>query len=149
MQQLLGDRAGTLDSTFLKELFLQRLPANIRMVLATTPATTTLEELAELADRVAEVATPVIAAITPTQRTSEVEQLRAEVAKLQTSLQSLTREKRSRVTGGGSRVRSPPPPSLTGNQHTICWYHRKFGEAATKCTPPCSMAQQENYSASH
>ena len=34
MQQLLGDRAGTLDSTFLKELFLQRLPAHIRMVLA-------------------------------------------------------------------------------------------------------------------
>ena len=32
MQQLLGDRAA--DGTFLRELFLQRIPANVRMVLA-------------------------------------------------------------------------------------------------------------------
>ncbi len=147
MQQLLGDRAGTLDSTFLKELFLQRLPASIRMVLATAPATTTLEELAELADRVAEVTTPVVAAITPTPRTSDLEQLRADVATLQASLQSLTRDKTYR---GGPRLRSPGPPTAPQpTNDTICWYHRRFGEAATKCTPPCSMAQQENYQASH
>lgn len=147
MQQLLGERAGTLDSTFLKELFLQRLPANIRMVLATAPATTTLDELAEPADSVAEVITPAIAAITPTQRTSDLEQLRAEVAKLQASLQSLTKESGSRGFRGGTRLRSPGP--LTPSDDTICWYHRTFGEAATKCTPPCSMAQAENYQASH
>ena len=147
MQQLLGDRAGTLDSTFLKELFLQRLPANIRMVLATAPAASTLEELAELADRVAEVATPVMAAVTNPQ-TSEVEQLRAEVAKLRVSLQSLTSEK-SGTSSGGRRLRSPGPPQKQPNNDTICWYHRRFGDAATKCTPPCSMAQQENYRASH
>ena len=48
MHQLLGDRAG-LDDTFLRELFLQRLPRNVRIVLAST---TLLESLAELADRV-------------------------------------------------------------------------------------------------
>ncbi len=36
MQQLLGDRASVADSTFLRELFLQRLPSNVRMVLAST-----------------------------------------------------------------------------------------------------------------
>ena len=143
MQQLLGDRAGTLDNTFLKDLFVQRLPANIKMVLATAPPATSLEELAELADRVAEVAVPTVAAVTPTQRSSEIEQLRAEITKLQTSLQSLTRE-RQRTPGRGTRVRSP-----NRGHDTICWYHRRFGEAATKCTPPCSMAQQENYRASH
>lgn len=146
MQQLLGDRAGTLDSTFLKELFIQRLPANIKMMLATAPATTSLEELAELADRVAEVAIPTVAAITPAQRSNEIEQLRAEVAKLQASLQSLTRERR-RTPNRGARARSPGSPHPAHN--TICWYHRRFGEAATKCTPPCSMAQQGNYQASH
>ena len=49
MHQLLGDRTG-LDETFLKELFLQRLPSNVRMVLATSPSSTPLESLAELAD---------------------------------------------------------------------------------------------------
>ena len=35
MQQLLGDHLGpTVDNAFLRELFLQRLPANVRMVLA-------------------------------------------------------------------------------------------------------------------
>ena len=40
MQQLLGDRAA--DGTFLRELFLQCLPANVKMVLASTKSTTTL-----------------------------------------------------------------------------------------------------------
>jgi hypothetical protein len=59
MQQLLGDKLGSADSSsFLRELFLQRLPANVRMVLASTDATTDLSKLAELADKVLEVATP-------------------------------------------------------------------------------------------
>ena len=36
MQQLLGDKAGATDGSFLKELYLQRLPSNVRMVLAST-----------------------------------------------------------------------------------------------------------------
>ena len=62
MQQLLGDRVGVADSTFLRELFLQRLPSEVRMVLASTSATTSLEELAELADKIAEVAAPKLVA---------------------------------------------------------------------------------------
>jgi hypothetical protein len=57
MHQLLGDRTG-LDDGFLRELFLQRLPSNVRMVLAASPSTTPLESLAELADKVTEVAAP-------------------------------------------------------------------------------------------
>ena len=33
IQQLLGDKANTMDATFLQGLFLQRLPSNVRMVL--------------------------------------------------------------------------------------------------------------------
>ncbi len=57
MQQLLGDRPGV-DPTFLKELFLQRLPQSVRMVLASTPEGTTLSALAEMADKIIEVAAP-------------------------------------------------------------------------------------------
>ena len=36
MQQLLGDKAIGLDPSFMRELFLQHLPTNVRMVLAST-----------------------------------------------------------------------------------------------------------------
>jgi len=41
MQQLLGDQPG-LDKSFLKELFLQRLPSNVRMVLTASSGITPL-----------------------------------------------------------------------------------------------------------
>lgn len=93
MQQLLGDRASATDGAVLRELFLQRLPSNVRMVLASCSATTSLEELAELADKIAEVASPTIAATSsplPQQVLTEVEQLRADVRKLQASIKTLT-----------------------------------------------------------
>ena len=54
MQELLGDHPGS----FLQELFLQRLPPSVRMVLASTPTATSLENLAEMADKIIEVAVP-------------------------------------------------------------------------------------------
>ena len=39
MQQLLGDKANNTDAAFIRELFLQRLPPNVRVVLASTPGT--------------------------------------------------------------------------------------------------------------
>lgn len=54
MQQLLGEKATTMDSAMLKQLFLH-LDSNTRMVLATTAESTSIEDLAHLADRVREV----------------------------------------------------------------------------------------------
>ena len=145
MQQLLGTRAG-LDNSFLKELFLQRLPANVRMVLAST-STTSLEELAELADRVVEVASPTVATIQPPQPVSELEELRAEIAKLQATVRSLSR-RRSRTPNRHIPRRSSSP-STTPTTDNLCWYHQKFGDAAKKCTPPCHRSLQGNQQASH
>ena len=57
MQQLLGDKLGTSAeaNSFLRELFLQRLPPNVRMVLASTDDTMDLSKLADMADKVMEV----------------------------------------------------------------------------------------------
>ena len=60
MQQLLGDKLGSTTDTnsFLRELFLQRLPASVRVVLASADPSTTIDKLAEMADKVMEVAAP-------------------------------------------------------------------------------------------
>ena len=96
MQQLLGDELGTASdfNSFLRELFLQRLPANVRMVLASADDSTDLHKLADMADKVMEVATPTVAALSGDclDRTdaSEMEQLREEVARLDDLVSSLT-----------------------------------------------------------
>ena len=54
MEQLLGQSSEEAPS-FLKELFLQRLPSGVRMVLALAKSDTPLSELALLADKVMEV----------------------------------------------------------------------------------------------
>lgn len=83
MHQLLGDEAPLIDSSFLCELFLQRLPSNVRMVLASATETTSLEELATLADRVMEaVINPSVANVEASQLGTELSELRAEVARL-------------------------------------------------------------------
>ena len=142
MQQQLGDRASATDGTLLPELFLQRLPSNVRMVLASTSNTTNLEELAELADKVLEVAALTVAATTALlpQLLSEVEQLRAEVSKLQTSIRTLTRQ---------SRTCQPSPAHPPPAESFLCWYNHTYGEAARKCRSPCSYSTQSNDQAGH
>ena len=57
MQQLLGDQSSATDEAFLRELFVQRLPANVRMVLASTSDTISVGGgLAELADKIMDTA---------------------------------------------------------------------------------------------
>ena len=57
MQQLLGDSAAATDSAFVRSLFLQRLPANVRMVLASAADSISLEDLAQLADHLSRLFT--------------------------------------------------------------------------------------------
>ncbi|KAH6945642.1 hypothetical protein HPB50_009381 [Hyalomma asiaticum] len=68
MRQLLHTDGATYttdtDSRLLRELFLQRLPGNVRMILASA-ADKRLSELAELADSVLAVAPPSVAALQP------------------------------------------------------------------------------------
>ena len=69
---------------FLREVFLQMLLHNLRMVLASTPDSTTLDKLAETADKNMEVAAPSVASLPTlsTQHTDSLPSLAAEVASL-------------------------------------------------------------------
>ena len=137
MQQLLGEKASTTDGSFLRQLFLQRLPSNVRMVLASTADTTSIDELANLADKIMEVATPApsISAVSQSQFSSEMEQLRSQISDLQKLVQRLSTSQRRNPP----RTRSPSPAPQQ-SQSNLCWYHQKFGDSAKKCREPCSMS---------
>ena len=155
MQQLLGDKlgAGTDANSFLCELFLQRLPPNVRMVLASANPATTLENLTDMADKIMEVSAPTVAALsTPRVDDSEVKLLHEQVSRLADLVASLPRANRSRHCSS-SRNRPPPPPPPPANtpppsqpptQDTLCWYHAKFGDDARKCRDPCSWGQENS-----
>ena len=155
IQQLLGDKATTMDATFMRELFLQRLPPNVRMVLTPSAGDLNLDQLAQLADRIMEASlTPAIAAThtTPTtnQLTMQVEELTRRLDELSTQMSKAV----NAFTRRRSRSRSParrrwPPPPTTDSSNTapnLCWYHQTFGDSAKKCLPPCQKS--ENSSAS-
>ena len=141
---------GLTDGTFLRELFLQRLPANVRMVLASTRENTSIEELAQLADRIIEVAVPPSVSNVSTQP-SELDQLKAEITSLTQVVNSLRRNYRSnsRSRYSSNRRRSPSParrPRTPPEQSDVCWYHWNFGDSARKCIPPCSKSGNEQAS---
>ncbi len=156
MQQLLGDRPGLTDTSFLQELFLQRLPSNVRMVLASTPDTTSLEKLAEMADKVMEVAASPISGIqarttptsnmpppstTATDLSKQVDDLRSEIARLEKLFTKLSRSRSSSSSRSRSSHRPPTPePSATDS---LCWYHHTFGDQAQRCRKPCTWASNE------
>ncbi len=82
MQQLLGDKYSATDASFLRELFLQRLPGNVRMVLASFDSKD-LDDLAQTTDKILEVAIPTIASISNSTAVSpEGSQLRSEIGEL-------------------------------------------------------------------
>lgn len=154
MQQLLGDKAGSFDETFLRELFLKRLPSGVQMILASAEGSS-LEALARMADNIIDVAAPTIAAVAPlpdpiSAISKDVADLRADVARLHQMLQDLTtRPARARYNSGSrspGRRRSPSPAQAPG----VCWYHRRFGNQSTRCTKPCTYeGVPENSHAQH
>ena len=132
IEQLLGDKATTADRSFLRQLFLQRLPPNVRMVLASTKDDKDLESLASLADKVVEVAAPTVSTVqtsetTQSQLSKELEQLCGEVVHLQKLVTSL------------SATKHPSPPTRPSD---LCWYHARFAEKSAKCIQPCSWPQE-------
>eukprot|EP00794_Sanderia_malayensis_P010299 gene10299-biopygen8463 len=93
MQQLQG--GNNLEPSILRQLFLQRLPRNAQLILASSPDTVPLDDLAALADKILEVAGPpqVISAVT-TQNTvplnNKIEDMQGQINQLTMQIQALT-----------------------------------------------------------
>ena len=77
---LLGDSATATDG---HELFLQCLPENVRMILASPAEDRSLEKIAQHVGKIIDDAPPAVSAVTPLATTvHSVETLRAEIDKL-------------------------------------------------------------------
>lgn len=134
----------------LRTLWLGRLPTQMQAIL-TTRIQDRLEDVAEQADRIHEVGSRalVLATSTQPQATSsawetQTEALRQQVAALTTQMTSLAKNMKRERTRSRSRGRQRDrsrsrTERKKPRQEGVCFYHRRFGSKAKKCTKPCTF----------
>ncbi|KPU81830.1 uncharacterized protein Dana_GF26653 [Drosophila ananassae] len=124
--------ANKVDETFLKALWLQRLPTQVQAILQASDAR--LADLAKLADKVMEV--------------GDFHHIRTVNAKLAPPSSTVFDERLDRIEQQinalfKNRYRKNSSPTLTDRNSVptsgLCWYHSKFGNAVKKCRQPCSF----------
>ncbi|CAN7991827.1 unnamed protein product [Ixodes hexagonus] len=155
MHQLLGDKAENLNISISRELFLQRLPQDVRIVLATADPCS-LESVARMADKIMEVRSPGRFAVHPNSSQTRpqpqpqsdddhISQLCLKIDKLADELANL-RSAQQQTLRGRSPQRGFPRSSRPSSSSAprTCWYHTKFGMQAQKCQRPCSFAENES-----
>ena len=130
--------------TVIRHLFIQSMPPEIKISLASLDPNTPVDEVAKIADRVMSctnsVSPPTIAA-SATNNTATDSDTAAAVRDLisfmrewttQFSNTPDTRSKNKRFTKTKPRQRS-------GSPIPYCYYHRTYGRQAKKCQKPCSF----------
>ncbi|XP_051860255.1 uncharacterized protein LOC127565511 [Drosophila albomicans] len=125
--------ANKVQESFLKALWLQRLPTQVQAILQASDAS--LANLAKLADKVMEV--------------GDFHQVRTIDAKSAPTSSAVSDDRLDRIEqqiNALSRNLSRKNSLRTDRNSVIagdmCWYHSKFGNAAKKCRQPCSFASE-------
>lgn len=136
----------TSSSQFLRELFLQKLPASLQPGLASA-SSLTLDELAERAN--IEVASfrllnpmssaPGVVSLVCAHPGCEPESPNHNVSESHPVLESYHSRHRGRFNRGNGRAAHHPNSNL-------CFYHQRFGAKARKCNPGCQFVPSGNAS---
>lgn len=116
------------DDNIIRQLWLRRLPHQAQAILA-AQADLGLDKLSELADKILELAqTPPMVCSTATSSNSlTLGSLAKQLEEISSQVAALSR-RQSRPYRDRSSSRGPK----------ICWYHRRWGNNATKCVTPCT-----------
>ncbi len=124
------------DGELLRRLFLRRLPARIRDVVAASDSSD-VNALAAMADKIFDASPPTLQCSAVSR---ECEELRERVSALTKQLKRLQSKSPS-----PRRNTQRSQPSAQGNSSgsSKCWYHRRFGGAARKCEKPCSEKRKD------
>lgn len=138
---------------FLRTIWISRLPHGVQTVLAGQATSTSLEDLADLADRVNDLtsSSPSVAAVNEMPG-SVIHDLVKEVAELRRQLQNLSTDRNSRARSRSTRPRGNRSKSRQRSESNyrkfpLCWYHGKFGDKADRCIRPCDY-KAENFKGS-
>ena len=157
----LQDLAGpSVPQDFIRTMWCGRLPSSLQTVLASQPSHS-LEQLADLADRIQELTSPCNVAATsagPSHHQTVNSDVMGEIAALRRMVQQLSVKledqtcNRSNRRSRPQRRRSPSRPrsrsNSSYNKYPVCWYHSKFGSNAKQCVKPCDFKKAGNFSGS-
>ncbi|GBM03655.1 hypothetical protein AVEN_134889-1 [Araneus ventricosus] len=126
---------GLVDDAFLKNLWLNRLPVNIRTILSISSES--LSKLAEMADRMHEYNLGEVAAVKaskPETCSSELREMKQQISELSKQVETLN----TRFASLNAKKRHNRSRSESRERKTwLCLYHYKFGDGANKCIKPC------------
>ena len=158
--------ATKVDDSFMRSLWLQRLPRQAQLVLQSHSASTPLDELANIADRLLELvpaqnvfstahnmfptaqnifSSPqnVCAAAAPSAPPlSSLEKMLSSLSERLEKLETAVKNN-SYSNRGRSRSRSR---SQNNRSDGICYYHHKFGAEARSCRSPCKFGKKSTQS---
>lgn len=135
MQELAANLS--VNEELMRMLFLQRMPSNIRGVLAICEVK--LEKLAEMADKMGETAGPQVAVVSNPAPPSYLQELEAQISALSGEIRRL------KAGPNRDRERSRSASRRRADSQTdVCWYHRNFRAAAHKCRSPCRFSSSKN-----
>lgn len=151
LRHLQGLAGPTLPEDFVRTIWCSRLPTSIQPLLASQPHST-LEALAELADRVQDIVAPANHVAATSAAGPSINELAAEVSELRRALKDLTLQlrdgrlpnrshSRGRDVRRHSRSRSSTRSDSSYQQYPVCWYHATHGEKARRCVKPCDYRQ--------
>ncbi|XP_049267947.1 uncharacterized protein LOC125756928 [Rhipicephalus sanguineus] len=142
--------AGSLQvqDSFLRVLWLQRLPPHAQAILQ-AQVRLPLDELAEMADRVIEVSlpllSPTIQAVAAPLNTAELARRIDDIDRQLNSIQQRLGERLPMHQRRHSQSRDlNTSSSRQPDNNGPCYYHRRFGDRARQCRPPCSAGHAEN-----
>lgn len=133
------------NDNILRQLWLRRLPQHVQGILA-VQADLTLDKIADIADRIVEVqpgpANVYSASASPlTAMTEQIEELNKKVAALSSASTSATSGSRHHSTFTSNQ---PSRSSSSDRSDKRCWYHRRYGNKALKCIPPCNWSSENS-----
>lgn len=139
------------DDTLLRIIWLQRLPSQAQAILQVQP-NLPLDQLAHVADQVVEVSLPspppTVHAVGTPQPTNELARRIDELTRQLDSIRRRLDQSPKRRSQKRSQSQENNAASSHGNDNGRCYYHRRFGDKARKCQPPCSAGRQGNFNGS-
>ncbi|XP_025834981.1 uncharacterized protein LOC112905883 [Agrilus planipennis] len=144
LRHLKGLAGSTVPESMLRTLWFARIPTSMQAILA-AHRDLSLEKLADIADSIMDLTDncPRVAEtmLSPgDQLAAQLQQLtltlQREIASIKQEVSELRYQHKQR-----SRSRSSSRPRFRNRSASSgsCWYHRKFGSNARKCTQPCSF----------